>query len=135
MKSYRTILTFLLIAVVLPIAVLFPQGCQKSLADVGHTTATFFSGALVDQAYKNIDLVYDASLQTLKELNINVISKEKDKLSAIIVAQDVMDKKIKIKLLAEENERTQISIHIGVFGDRDKSQLILDHIHNLLGKE
>lgn len=133
MKMYR-ILTFLFIAVVLPIAVMLPQGCQKSLADVGHTTATFFSGALVDQAYKNLDLVYNASLQTLQELGITVLTKEKDELSATIVAQDAMSKKIKIKLLAEEKERTQISIHIGVMGDKDKSQLILDHIHNLLEK-
>jgi hypothetical protein len=76
--------------------------------------------------------VYQATLDAMNGLDLPVLSKTKDALTAEIVARDAQDKKVTIKLKAATEETTKLSIRIGTFGDKTKSQLIYDKIRENL---
>ncbi|MHC4702930.1 MAG: DUF3568 family protein, partial [Planctomycetota bacterium] len=61
-----------------------------------------------------------------------VTSKSKDALVAQITSFDAQDKKIKIKLKAETDETTKLSIRIGTFGSETKSRMIYQKIRDNL---
>ena len=70
----------------------------------------------------------------MKQLQLPVLEgrTEKDALSATILARDADDKRVTIKLKAQNEQMTEISIRIGTFGDETKSQMIYDRIRQNL---
>jgi hypothetical protein len=105
------------------------QGCM--VAAVGAAAAGTVAYARGDlQATDNatLDKVYEASLAAMDELQIPVISKSKDALSATITGRDAADKKITITLKAATEDTTELSIRIGLFGSETKSRLIYQKI-------
>ena len=124
---------FLLIILLIGIAV-FSQGCVVAAVGVGAAgTIAYVRGDLEAVESYNLDNVYEATLKALDELELNVISKSKDALTATINARDAQDKKIKIILKKTAEQTTKISIRIGTFGDETKSRLIYQKInYNLM---
>lgn len=124
---------FLLIILLIGIAV-FSQGCVVAAVGVGAAgTIAYVRGDLEAVESHNLDNVYEATLKALDELELNVISKSKDALTATINARDAQDKKIKIILKKTAEQTTKISIRIGTFGDETKSRLIYQKInYNLM---
>lgn len=122
-----------LIVILIGIAV-FGQGCVAAAVGVGAAgTIAYVRGDLEAVESHSLDKVYEASLKALDELELNVISKSKDALSATINARDAQDKKIKIMLKKTAEQTTKISVRIGTFGDETKSRLIYQKInYNLL---
>lgn len=88
------------------------------------------AGDLETQVSEDLDTLYAASREALESLELNLIEGKggKDALSATLVARDVQDKKVQIKMAAVTNELTELSIRVGVFGDETKSQLIYQEI-------
>ena len=76
--------------------------------------------------------VYKAAVKAVEKLELNVVKKSKDALSATIVTRDAQDKKITIKLKATAEGTTKISIRIGLFGDESKSRIIYEKIREYL---
>ena len=113
---------------------LLNHGCVAAAVGVGAAgTIAYVRGDLEAVESHSLDRVYEATVKALDELELNVISKSKDALSATINARDAQDKKIKIMLKKTAEQTTKISVRIGTFGDETKSRLIYQKInYNLL---
>ena len=72
--------------------------------------------------------VYEASLEAMDDLELPVISKEKNALEAKIISRTTEDKKVQITIKRTETNVAKLSIRIGVFGDEVQSRLIYDKI-------
>ena len=126
----------LLIVLLIGIAV-FSQGCVVAAVGIGAAgTIAYVKGDLEAVESKDLETVYEAAVKALDELELNVISKSKDALTATINARDAQDKKVKITLKRTAEQSTKISIRIGNFGDETKSRLIYQKInYNLLKQQ
>jgi hypothetical protein len=113
---------------------IFGQGCVAAAVGVGAAgTIAYIRGDLEVVESYNLDKTYEATLKALDELELNVISKSKDALTATINSRDAQDKKVKITLKKIAEQTTKVSIRIGTFGDETKSRLIYQKInYNLL---
>ena len=112
---------------------MFVGGCVVAAVGAGAAgTVAFIRGDLEAAEAKKLDVVYDATLKALEELELPVSQKSKDKMSALIVAHDARSKKIKIKLHATTEETTKISIRVGWFGSESKSRMIYEEIQKNL---
>ena len=117
----------MLLAMLLLAAGVMVSGCVAVAVGAGAAgTTAYVMGDLSATENKSVAAVYDAAVKAMDELKLNVIEKRQDDLSAKIIARDSQDKKITIKLKAVSEAVTDISIRVGVFGDRTKSQLIFD---------
>jgi len=109
------------------------QGCVVAAVGLGAAgTVAYVRGDLQTVESERIDDVFEAVLKAADELELNVTTKSKDALSAIIVARDAEDKKVTIKLKATAEGPTELSIRIGVFGSETKSRLIYQKIRDNL---
>jgi len=108
-------------------------GCMLAAVGAGVVgTVAYATGDLEVIESERLDIVYEATLAAVEELDLIVTEKTKDALSALIVARDAQDKKITIRLSAAAERTTELSIRVGVFGDETKSRLIYKRIrHNL----
>ena len=91
-------------------------------------TVAYVRGDLESMESESIDVVYEATLKALKELELLPTRKSKDALGAEIVTYDAQDKKITIRLKSAAEKTTKLSIRIGVFGSETKSRLIYQKI-------
>jgi hypothetical protein len=76
----------------------------------------------------DIHVVYQVVQRTLEELEIHLVSSEKDALTASVVGRGAGDKKVKVKIKRIEDDLTHVSVRVGTFGNRDMSRLICDQI-------
>lgn len=95
-------------------------------------TIAYVSGDLQAEESEPIDVVYEAALKAVKDLELPVTSQSKDALVAEITTYDAQDKKIRIKLKAKTDKTTELSIRVGVFGSETKSRLIYEKIRDHL---
>jgi len=111
------------------------SGCLVVAAGAGAAgTMAYMRGDLeAEEAYK-LDTVYAASREAMKQLQLSVLEgkTEQDALSATIVARDASDKRVTIKLKAQGEQMTKLSIRIGTFGDQTKSHMIYNRIRDNL---
>lgn len=103
-------------------------GCAVALVGAGAGTVAYLRGDLEATMAEDVGTVYQASLTALKQLEITPTKKEKDALSATIVARGADDKKIKIILKRTEENLTKLSIRIGYVGSETKSRVIYEQI-------
>jgi flagellar basal body-associated protein FliL len=130
MRKKQIILTILLAG-----TMMLNGGCVVAAVGIGAAgTIAYVRGDLQAVESERIDEVYEATLKAVDELELNVTSKSKDALSAIIIARDADDKKVTIKLKATAEGPTELSIRIGVFGSETKSRLIYQKIRKNLRK-
>ncbi|MHC4478558.1 MAG: DUF3568 family protein [Planctomycetota bacterium] len=128
MRTKKLILTALLAAVAL-----YVQGCM--LVAVGAAaggTVAYVKGDLEATESRDLDTVYAASKKAVADLQYSITKDSKDALQAVIVARDAADKKTTIKLTKVTDNSTKISIRVGTFGDKTKSNLIYQKIHDAL---
>jgi len=108
-------------------------GCMIAAVGVGAAgTVAYLKGDLEAVEASDINTVHKAALKALDELELRVISKSKDLLSAEIIARDAADQKVTINLKATTENTTKISIRIGFFGSETKSRFIYQKIHDNL---
>lgn len=111
------------------------KGCAVAAVGAGAAgTVAYVMGDLEAVESKELSIVHEATLEAVKELELNVTKDMKDALSAVIVVRDAQDKKVTIKLKATAEETTQLSIRVGLFGNETKSRLIYQKIHENLQK-
>jgi hypothetical protein len=91
-------------------------------------TVAYIRGDLETVESADIEAVYKAVLRAMDKLELAVIQKSKDAMSAKVTARDAQDKKITVKLTATAEGTTKVSIRIGTFGSETKSRLIYDQI-------
>lgn len=132
MKIISLILTLVLCG-----SVMLLQGCMVAAVGAGAAgTVAYFKGDLESVEAASLDAVWQATLSAVEEMELYVISKEKDALGASLTLRDAADKKISIELATVTEDSTRVSIRVGVFGDERKSQMIYSKIkENLRGEE
>lgn len=108
------------------------SGCAAVLVGTGAAGYGFVKGELKADLSADLNKAYDATLKAVDKLELNVVSKDKDALSARITARNAQDKKILIKLARTGEDITEIRIRIGVFGNQKQSIAILDKIKEYL---
>ena len=110
-------------------AAVLAQGCVVAAVGAGAAgTVAYVRGDLETVETAGLDALYKASLEALDELELAVIQKAKDAMTAEIISRDAEDKKIRIKLKSTAEGMTKLSIRIGMFGDETKSRLIYETI-------
>lgn len=128
MRKREVFSTLLLVS-----AALLVQGCVAAAVGAGAAgTVAYVKGDLEAIEPKDIDTVYAAATKALEELELSVTKTTKDALGAVIIAHDSRDKKIKVTLKATTENSTKISIRVGLFGSKTKSNVIYQKIHDNL---
>ena len=127
MKKNRVLLSFLLV-----IPFLICAGCAPLLlvggAAAGATVVGFMEGELVANDSASVNQTYASSQGALTSLGYTITEKEKDTLTAKIVARGADDKRVEIKLKKKGQHVTEIRIRVEVFGDENLSRDILKEI-------
>jgi len=111
------------------------SGCLAVAVGAGAAgTVAYMAGDMDTEEPYSIEETYVASRQAADKLGLNVIEGEsgKDALSARVVARDVADKRISIRLKAINSDSTKLSIRVGTFGDDTKTHLIYNTIRENL---
>ena len=88
----------------------------------------FIGGELKSTEEVTLDRAWNATEKAMDDMEFTVKSKEKDALSAQLIAILVSGKQVTINLKKESDRFIEISIRIGVFGNEFLSQRILDKI-------
>jgi hypothetical protein len=111
-------------------------GCVAAAVGIGAAgaagTIAYIKGDLEAIEAEDLNVVYEATEKAVDELELRVISRTKDALTAAIYARDAEDKKVTITLKRTTEQTTKLSIRIGTFGDETKSRLIYQKIHDYL---
>lgn len=110
-------------------------GCGGSFVVGAAATAggvVYHRGALREDLDVSLDKVWDASLRAVKDMKLTVREKTKDGLAGMIEAERADGRDVKIVVKALPGKRTGVAIRIGVVGDRDGSEIILEAIKDRL---
>jgi len=126
MKRKQSLLLILLAG-----TAIFCQGCVAVAVGLGAAgTVAYVRGDLESVESKNIEIVYSAALVAAEQLELKVVSKSKDELSAKIIAYDSQNTKIQIKMSAPSESSTKLSIRVGTWGSETKSNRIYQRIYD-----
>ena len=81
-------------------------------------------GDLVWVESANVEVVFQAVLETAKEMGLSVTKQEYDSLAGVVVAKSVDDKRVSIKLQLETAQTTRVSIRVGFWADKKTAKAI-----------
>ena len=123
MRKPHPFTVFLLVS-----AAVLVQCCLVVAVGAGAGTVAYLRGDLEAVEAKDINTVYEAAKNAVKQLELTVTKDTKDAMSAVIIARDAEDKKITITLKAATEDTTKISVRVGTFGSETKSRRIYDQI-------
>jgi hypothetical protein len=131
MKILKSYLFFFLIFVGLACSY---WGCAAAVVGgaAGAGAVLYSQGELKTTENAKLDEVYDAILNAMDDLDLDVISKDKDGLSGKIVAKAENGDNIDIKLEQLPNDITEMKIRVGAFGNEDRARLIEQKIRERL---
>ena len=105
--------------------VLAASGCAPSF--VGTDAGAYTGVKLFAVAGRDLTSMYKATLKALDELEIEVTKKEMDVFYGKVVAKGADGKKITIRLKPKGNF-TNLSIKVGLFGNKAKANVIYERI-------
>ncbi|MBI3884266.1 MAG: DUF3568 family protein [Opitutae bacterium] len=125
---FRALLAALLVA-----ATVANSGCVLMAGAAAGAGAVAYAGREL-QANQPADYakVVDATRLALKELEFARVSENKDALKAVFVSRTALDKKVEITVTNAGKNATNLTIQVGLFGDRELSLAILEKIKSLL---
>ncbi|MBI4657830.1 MAG: DUF3568 family protein [Verrucomicrobia bacterium] len=113
------------------------SGCAALLigtgAAVGAGSVVYVNGGLRTTETVSLDTAWTAAQTGMKDLELAVVSREKDALRAHLKARGAGDRKISLKLKNKGEETTELRIRVGLFGDKSLSQAILDAVRKHYG--
>lgn len=108
-------------------------GCVAVVAAGGAAGGVaYVRGELKLVVEEPIRAVHDAVREAGKELELHAVSAETDLLGGKFIFRNAQDEKITVSTEAETTKSTELSIRVGLFGDQQQSQLILDRIRGHL---
>ncbi len=90
---------------------------------VGAGAVKYIGGDLEVDSSKSFDEVFAAVEQTCQELEFEVQKNDKKAFSGMITARSDFGN-VTFKVKSKTTELTQLSIRVGIFGDREASDLI-----------
>jgi hypothetical protein len=124
MKKTHLILAFFLSGMTICVS-----GCILIAVGAGAAgTVAYVKGELETTLSANMDKSYEATLSALDQLKIVPVQKQKDALTAEVIARTSTDDKVTIKLKRVDDKLTSLSIRIGIFGDQVMSTTIYERV-------
>jgi hypothetical protein len=109
-------------------------GCTPKI--VGSDAGVYQAGTMYAVSSKDMDAVYQATLQAMDKFELKVSDKMKDVFGAKVVAKSADGKMIVIEIKPTMNNETKYLIKIGPLGDEERSRKIYMEINNaLMGKK
>jgi uncharacterized lipoprotein len=81
---------------------------------------------------KDIDAVYQATLQAMDKLQLKVTDKAKDVFAAKVMAKSADNELIVVKIKPTADQKTAYDIQVGAFGNEERSRKIFTEIENAL---
>jgi len=97
-------------------------------AALGVGTVVYLNGELKSSEQITLDGAWEATQKAMEDLEFAVTEREKDGLSARLVARGSGDKKIQVSLRRVSDSTTDVFIRVNLFGDESYSRLILEQI-------
>jgi hypothetical protein len=129
MLTKRVLLTC--IEAVLAVSII---GCAPTM--VGTNGGVYQGSILYAVSDKDMDAVYEASLQAMDKLELKVTDKMKDAFGAKILAKSSDDEKIAVVIKPTKDKKTMYEIKVGALGNEERSRKIYMEIDNaLMGKK
>ena len=110
------------------------QGCVALLVGVaaGAGGVVFIKGNLEQNLDNPVKDIYNASLQTLSKMKIEVFKKDLTEHMAMIYARGVDEKRVKIVIQSLTERAANVKIRVGIVGDEARSVEILEEIKKAL---
>jgi hypothetical protein len=99
----------------------------------GGFSVAYVAGELQTHEPVTIDEGYMSAQRALEGLELKVTDREKDALTAKVVAYGAEDKKITVRLERQSDNLTIVKIRVGLLGDQDYSLTVLDRMEQELG--
>lgn len=105
------------------------SGCAAVVAaGAAGAGVAWVRGALETTLDANLDRVYRATQEAVRELEFAPVSERKSGVDASVLARTALDKRIEVVLKRVGDKTTHVSIRVGVFGDEALSMAVLDRI-------
>lgn len=124
----------LLFILLLGIVLLSGGGCAALIGGgAAAGTVAYVMGDLKSMEEASLDRTWEAAEKTMEDLEFIVTSKQKDVLTAKLIARGSNDKKIVMNLKKVSEELTEVRIRVGTFGDESLSRQILERLKKNLG--
>jgi hypothetical protein len=111
------------------------QGCGTSVETGRNIRARYVWDTLHARLRYPIDDVYHAASDAVRQLDLDVVASDHDGVAGVISTLDAQRDYITIDLESMPRARTLLRIRAGVFGDRNKSEVIFERIVENLGEE
>jgi hypothetical protein len=102
------------------------SGCSSPLA--GSDAALYSGGTLRAVVNRDITAVYQASVQALQHLEIDIQEQAKDVFAAKVVGKAADDKQILITIRPGETNRTNFTIKVSGLASEERARLIYAEI-------
>jgi hypothetical protein len=108
-------------------------GCSTAVrGPEGQIEGSIRNGTLVAMLDRGIDRAFEAVQEAVRQLGFTTIMTEQDGVAAEVLARDAQQQNITIKLAAVSPDRTSLTMRVGIFGDKNKSNVIFRKIQENL---
>lgn len=101
---------------------------------VGAGGVIYEKGELTQTVNGSVPKVHKATVAALKEMKLPVLEDRYDHLTARMKSKLATGEDVKISLDSVSASTTKVGIRVGIVGDKDKSQAILDKIKSEIKK-
>jgi hypothetical protein len=101
-------------------------GCAPTL--VSTDSAVYQNGKLYASSSKDLDAVYQATIQAMDKLQLKVTDKIKDVFAARVKAVSADNKIIIVNIKPYGDKKTEYTIMVGTLGDEERSRKIYTEI-------
>ena len=109
--------------------ILFCAGCGTTIRDEkSDVTASYDWGVLEAKVDYTVDAVHAAALRALQQMDVETLIEEHDGVSGEIMAHDSQEERLEVMLEALTNQRTQVRIKFGIYGNKNKSAVLFRQI-------
>jgi hypothetical protein len=111
----------------------FCPGCGTSVRGPdGGLEARIKYGTLTAMMDRGIGRVYDAVQEAVNELGLTTVMAQQDGVAAEVLARDAQGQNINIRLEAVSTAKTELTMRVGMLGDKNKSRVIFREIQTNL---
>lgn len=117
------------------LVIFFQISCAPAIiggAAAGAGTYVYYQGNLKTKELASLDETWFAVVHSVEEIDAEIVSREKDSVSAKLVIRDIFDKKIRINLKYVKKDLTDLTIRHGILGDERESKRFLKIVHDKL---
>lgn len=109
------------------------HGCGTSVrGPEGNIEARIKYGTLNARMDRGIDRVFRAVQEAVSNLGLTTIMAEQDGVAAEVLARDAQGQNINIKLEAVSTSQTELTMRVGMLGEKNKSRVIFREIQQNL---